>query len=281
MIGIHMKAYHFIFIAFCTISQALAQNSRESERSEQILELYNQQIRQFTGLRGCGHAIDGFTSFAKQTERVSLDALLQVSSEEEIEIGQMMFEKIKKEQSVLTSHWSLPKIEELFNRLIPFSERKDLEFKIHLIDSDQVNAFSHLGGHVYINTGLVDFVDSMDELAFIVGHEIAHVDKLHSLRKTKKLMMASSVGNMIRLEELTTFALSVNMFLSAPFDQIDEYEADSHGYEIAKNGGYQTEKFADFFTKMSKSENRNLLNKFLSTHPFPSDRKKCLNELDQ
>ncbi len=276
----HKRSLFAYFLLILSQFYVVAQSDEPSEIQKSILDLYNLQIAQFTNIQTCGHLFDGPASFAKQMERVSLDALLHLDSNEEIEIGNQVFTKIKESETILTNHWSKPKVDILYKNLIQHVDRPEITYQYHIIDSKDINAFSTLGGHIYICTGLIDFVDSMDELAFIIGHEIAHIDLEHTLRKQKKLMLASTIGKYFDAEDMASFALQFNMVFSAPFDQIDEYDADYKGYEIAKKAGYDTSKFDDFFSKLEDAESRNILIKLLSTHPYPSDRKKCLSSLD-
>lgn len=251
-----------------------------SERYQQILDLYKQQVSKFSEIQSCGHSFDGPASFAKQLERSSLDALFVVDDATEMEIGQKVFEEITKSETILTNHWAKPKIDRIFQSLIGHADREAITYKYYILDSEDINAFSTVGGHIYLCSGLIDFVDSMDELAFILGHEIAHIDLRHTIRKQKKLMLASSIGKFFDAEDLALFALNINLFLSAPFDQIDEYDADYQGYQFAQKAGYDVEKFTDFFEKLEDAEEKNLLVKLLSTHPFASDRKRCLESIN-
>ena len=54
--------------------------------------------------------------------------------------------------------------------------RKDLALKFSIIEADEVNAFSHVGGYIYFNTGLLEIISTDAELQFVVGHEIAHLE---------------------------------------------------------------------------------------------------------
>ena len=73
---------------------------------------------------------------------------------------------------------------------------------------------------------------------------------------------------------LQRLPLTWNNKFSAPFDQINEYEADQYGFELAKKAGYDINRFADFFKKLEKNEKKSILLKLNSTHPFFKRQKK-------
>ena len=79
------------------------------------------------------------------------------------------------------------------------------------------------------------------------------------------------------MEGFSEIAKKLNTTFLAPFDQIDEYEADKNGFDLAKAAGYNTARFADFFRKLEKNQQQDLLKKLTSTHPFAADRKECIS----
>ena len=171
-----------------------------------------------------------------------------------------------------------PKAQEILNNLVKFASRKNVSYKLNILKTDDVNAFATLGGYLYITEGLINFVDSYDELAFIIGHEIAHEDRLHTQRKITKLTLSGNLLNLTKMDGFKEIAMNLNNTLSAPFDQIDEYESDSYGFEMAKKAGYDVTKFADFFKKLEKNEKQDILQKLTRTHPFSEHRKNCIEQ---
>lgn len=157
---------------------------------------------------------------------------------------------------------------------MPEPERRP--FKLTILDTKEINAYSTLGGYIYITTGLIEFVESTDELAFIIGHEMGHDVLLHTQRKITKLLLSSELLGKINLEDYTKLAMNINTKFSAPFDQIDEYEADEYGVVLAAKAGYDPRKFGDFFRKIEKYEDRGVLKKITATHPFARHRRKCI-----
>ena len=271
------KGFILYWLCFLSFGFGGAQKLNDDEMAK-ILDAYQAKLRQFVNFEDCGHALDGPAYFFKQAERSTLDALLYVSEEEEMEMGAKVFEEIKKNNTIKTDHWASKKVQQIMDKLLKNIERPGIDYSIYILESEQINAFATVGGYIYLTTSILDFVDSDDELAFIIAHEISHIDQYHTLRKQKKLLLASAFGEMMDLKGLTNIALNINLMLSAPFDQVDEYAADKNGAQLARDAGFDARRFGDFFDKLKKDQNKNILNKLLSTHPFAEDRKECMEK---
>lgn len=197
----------------------------------------------------------------------------EVTAEKEEEIGDLFHEEIADsgEMKIIDGDPRWKKINKIFLEQLPFRDRKDIEYHIHLIDSDEINAFAIAGGHVYVTTALLEFVESDDELAGIIGHEIGHVDLKHCVRKVQKIVTASAFGG-----DFAALAANFQVQLTAPFGQFDEYASDRSGALLAKKAGYDPEKSLDFFIRLKAKEKYNPLEKLLRTHPYSAQREACL-----
>ena len=272
-----MRHFTFIFLlvigSYFSFSQEIPQ-----EKLEEIIKDYKAEIDQVMVLKDCGHQLDVPIMWTKKMENSALDAMLFISDAERKEIGEKIFRDMTRKKTILTDHWAKNDVENILRKITAGLKNSNRVYKLNIIQSQQINAFATMGGYVYVTTGLLDFVDSYDELAFIIGHEVAHEEKLHTQRKVTKLLVSTNLLNMVKMEDFKKLALNINAMLSAPFDQIDEYEADKYGVALAKRAGYNPAKFGDFFDKLARYENKNLLKKITSTHPFSEDRKNCIQE---
>jgi predicted Zn-dependent protease len=122
-------------------------------------------------------------------------------------------------------------------------DRPDVSFRVRVIDSPEVNAFSIPGGYVYLYRGLLDKLGSDDDaVACIIGHESAHVVRRHVV---KQMSDAQGKGLLVDVASLLTRSGAVNQVggLLYELDQLhfsrsDEYEADRWGEKFAYNAGY-------------------------------------------
>lgn len=83
---------------------------------------------------------------------------------------------------------------EAIEPLMDLRERKDVEIKLNILDSDDVNAFSHMGGYVYVSRGTLSFAGSDEEFQFAVGHELAHIDLRHGRAQLARLTRDGTVA---------------------------------------------------------------------------------------
>ncbi|XLS29594.1 M48 family metallopeptidase [Flavobacteriaceae bacterium M23B6Z8] len=250
----------------------------DQEKIDEIIQNYQDTFDEVMTLKDCGHELDIPIMWSKRFESRTLDALLPVSEAERKMMGAKIFTDMQKKRKMVRDHWAKNDVLAILNKITANIDDNKVSYKLNIIDSQEINAFATMGGYIYLTTGLLDFVDSFDELAFIIGHEIAHEEKLHTQRKVVKMLVSSNLLSMIKLDDFKMIALNINKTLSAPFDQIDEYEADKYGAELAMKAGYDASKFGDFFAKLARYENKTLINKLKSTHPFAEDRKNCLEE---
>lgn len=246
---------------------------------EEIIEQYKTNLDDAEDINDCGHVLDGPLYMMKTFENKSLDAALQFNAIDTDEIGKQIYEDIIETSKVVDDHWAMNDVAEVIKNLTDQmdSEHKK-EFKLKILDSEIVNAYTTYGGYIYITTGLIEFVDSYDELAFILAHEIGHEVNLHTQRKITKLMLTSNLLTQMSAENMIDIVVGLNTKFSAPFDQIDEYEADKYGVLLAHKAGYDSSRFADFFKKMEKYDDKSIFKKLSSTHPFAEHRISCLNK---
>lgn len=142
-------------------------------------------------------------------------------------------------------------------------------------DDETLNAFCTPGGHIYIYTGLIKFLDSEDQLAGVLGHEMGHADLRHSTRQMTKMygvdLLASAVlGEQEALKQITTALIGLK------FSRSHETEADNASVTYLCPTPYNSAGAAGFFEKISAEGGGGSL-EFLSTHPNPDNRVENIN----
>ena len=162
------------------------------------------------------------------------------------------------------------------------------EWEITLIEApDTINAFAMAGGKMAIYTGIIERLNlDDDELAQIIGHEVAHALSAHSAEKMS-VSLATNLG-LIGLSAfgdlsdtaLTGAALAALVAVQLPNSRQMEAEADRIGIELAARAGYAPDAAARLWRKMAEQANgRHPV--FLSTHPAPLTRQRDLVQLAQ
>lgn len=261
-----------------TASTSLSNSATSKLLSNQevihLQETYQGFLEKFTpkNMNCSGDPLDVFFTLSKKAENTFLNQFPISNADEEM-YGEEFHRSISKEYRLIDEDSRRRKLQNMMNKMLPYRERKGINYNIHLIDHQMVNAFAIAGGHVYFTTGILNFVGSEDELAVIIGHEIGHVDKKHTIRKLQKLIIANNL-----LKDVGTLVANFQMVLTTPFGQVDEYEADRIGAYFAKKAGYNPRKGLNFWRKLKKRESYSVFGKIKRTHPYSSQREKCLEE---
>lgn len=150
--------------------------------------------------------------------------------------------------------------------------RDDFEWKTRIIYNDEVlNAFAAPGGYIYVYTGLIKFLDTEDQFAGVLGHEIAHADRRHS---TDALTKAYGIGTLLTVvlgDDPGTLAEIAAGLLQLKFGRNAEAEADEFSVIYLCQTDYAADGAAGFFEKIQSAGGAGVP-EFLSTHPDPANR---------
>ena len=93
-------------------------------------------------------------------------------------------------------------IEGIVTELAPYTDRQDVKYIVKLLDTDEVNACSIPGGQIYVHRGLLEEVQSVDELAAVLAHEIAHnctYDAMEQAERNKKLFIGGITAALVAI----------------------------------------------------------------------------------
>ncbi len=150
--------------------------------------------------------------------------------------------------------------------------KNDFKWRLRVIHDDStLNAFCTPGGYIYVYTGILKFLDSEDQLAGVLGHEIGHADMRHSTRQMTTMYGVQFIeqillGNHAQLEQLTTALVGLK------FSRAHESEADGRSVLYLCPTQYKADGAAGFFIKINAMGQGQKVPEFLSTHPNPSNR---------
>ena len=165
----------------------------------------------------------------------------------------------------------------LINALTP-KERGPWNYRFHLIDSKEVNAFALPGGSLFFFTGLVDRIKSSDELSAVMGHEITHVRREHWARQVaamtkQQLGIGLLLGATHAGQGWQSVAGGLENLYSLKFSRGDEDEADAKGLDDMVRSGYNPNGMLDLFnTLLAATGGKENGPGFLSDHPLTKDR---------
>src|SRR5581483_9813079 len=163
-----------------------------------------------------------------------------VSTTDEVEMGQENDKEIIQTNVVETDPLLNAYIQGIANKLWTQVARKDVPYNIKILKASDVNSFATLGGYVYIDEGIIDFVQSDDEMASIIGHETGHIERRHVLTMQSKLTALNFIFGIASMFSPIVYNLGnlAEAGIAAKLSRADEIQADRYGLQLMSRAGY-------------------------------------------
>ncbi|ANI99549.1 peptidase M48 [Polynucleobacter wuianus] len=200
-------------------------------------------------------------------------------------------QKAKEKNILVTSGPEYSRLKTISNRLISQTgvfrdDTHQWNWQLVLIDAPILNATCAPGGKITFYTGLIEQLNlSDDEIAAIMGHEIAHALREHGRERLSQAMAQSAVVN-IAIAAAGSYGSAISAanqasqyILVLPNSRQNESEADAIGIELAARAGYNPQAAISVWQKMNKATQGKGTLEFLSTHPSGDTRIEQLSEL--
>ncbi|WP_188547993.1 M48 family metalloprotease [Hymenobacter qilianensis] len=150
--------------------------------------------------------------------------------------------------------------------------RNEFPWDVKIIKDDEIqNAFATPGGHIYVFSGLIKFLETEDQLAGVLGHEIAHADRRHTSRSLQKEFGVSFLLSLLLGENPNQLAQIAASLGQLRFSREYEVEADEFSVRYLNSTPYSCDGAAGFFIKAA-AQAPTSTPEFLSTHPNPGTR---------
>ena len=203
----------------------------------------------------------------------------------DIEQGAKAAEQISTQMRVDTTSQTARYIGNVGNNLVQHLDNRQFDYKFHLVDMFEPNAFALPGGYIYVTRGILMLLNNEDQLAGIIGHEIIHSHNRHSYNAAKKNVLPTllkapgnvvglvneDLGNLIKAPIELTSSLRL-----AKYGRKQETEADTYGIQLSARSGYQPLALAEALRQLvldieyltGKEEKFSYFN----DHPFTPDR---------
>lgn len=164
--------------------------------------------------------------------------------------------------------------------------RRKLVFHFYLDPNpDLINAFALPGGHVVVGLGLINQMKSEDELAFVLAHEIEHIDHYHAVERVQIEAQLHKVS----LDAFAALAQIPRSLWQAGYSKDEEFEADREGLLLASSAGYSPRGAIDLLTRFIQLDRKYVIHAdtptdelsqlaieglmgYFRSHPLPSER---------
>jgi predicted Zn-dependent protease len=204
-----------------------------------------------------------------------------VSDQQEVAIGEQDAAEINSQLPLLSDPEIVGYVDALGQRIASKTSRADLKWHFYVVNTNDVNAFALPGGFIYVNRGLIEQSDRLDQLAGTLGHEIGHVVRRHAVEQMKK-QTGANVGisllcTLTRVCEHATSQVVINAAGSALFARYsrhDEAEADSEAVVNVVNAGIDPHGIPELFQILIRERERSptRLDAFFASHPLEESR---------
>jgi hypothetical protein len=186
-------------------------------------------------------------------------------------------------------------VKDIVERMKPHLKNPYFDHDVYIVSTPSPNAFTVVGGRIYVTTGLLDRIDVEDELAYIIGHELGHNENYHTKEGGRIISFASDLENDLEGQSATLrnilkliggiTILKAHAIASGYFDQPDELESDLAGIYLAYKIGYDPEKALGGIRKLMQWEGAppegeftKILEDLGRTHPWAEDRYQCASD---
>jgi predicted Zn-dependent protease len=211
-----------------------------------------------------------------------------VSQDEEVALGHQNAAEINAQLPIVTDPAISGYIQDLGESIAKKTSRSDLDWHFYVVNTKQVNAFALPGGYVYVNRGLIESADRLDELTGTLGHEIGHVIQRHSVKQMQNAQKANiGVAVLCTLTNICSSGLAnaaVQVGGTAYFarhSRLDELQADSEAVVNVTRAGYDPEGIPDLFQALLKEREYQptIVDGWFDSHPLEEARIQRANAL--
>lgn len=196
---------------------------------------------------------------------------LLIDTQAEVSLGKDMDKQIRSQTKLLNNPLMQERLERIGKSIAAVSDRQDISCHFNIIKEKEFNAFAIPGGNIYVNSGLMEAAND-DELAAVVGHEVAHIAARHGVKRLQailgyQLIAAIALGAGGKQQVLQAVDIVFNVVVSG-YSRKDEYLADKLGIKYTKAAGFNPYGMVTFFQKLKKESGNTGFNLvFLSSHP--------------
>ena len=203
-----------------------------------------------------------------------------ISKSQEISMGKDVAAQLEAKYGVVQDDDLQARVDNIGQRLVAVCDRQDLTYSFKVLNSDEVNAMAVPGGFIYVFKGLLDYMPSDDELAGVLGHEVGHIVKRHSVKQVEKQMALTLLTIILTKGQGFILADATMQALMAGYSRSDEREADEQGFNLTNKAGFNPYSMLITVSKLQDLADAKGNPGFglFSTHPEPEVRIERVNK---
>ena len=204
-----------------------------------------------------------------------------ISTQQEVEMGTQYSQQINSQLPLVRDAEANRYINLLGESIAKIADDRNLDWHFFIVDSREVNAFAVPGGFVYVNRGLIERTTRMSQLAGVLGHEIGHVVRRHSVHQMEAaqradagLTLACILTRYCQSEAVGAAIQIGGTALFARFSRADENDADAVAIPFLIRTGIDPRGIPQMFRILidARTQNRSAVDLWFATHPLEEDR---------
>ncbi|KLV04149.1 Zn-dependent protease [Photobacterium aquae] len=209
--------------------------------------------------------------------------MLLYSEQDMSQLGAQSFEQLKEKEKISTNKATQHYVQCVTDALTATLSGPQTpgQWEVVVFDSKQINAFALPGGKIGVYTGLLNVANNQDQLATVIGHEIAHVLAQHSNERLSRSQLAnvgmqiSSIaisGTQYHDAAMAGLGLGVQYGVLMPYGRAQESESDIMGLRLMAQAGFNPQESITLWKNMAKASGGQQPPELLSTHPSHDTR---------
>ena len=199
-----------------------------------------------------------------------------ISLEDEIKMGRETAQSLEAKYGLSQDYYLNERVDRIGQRLAAVCGRNEITYSFKVLNSNEVNALACPGGFIYVFKGLMDYMPSYTELAGVLGHEVGHVAKKHTVHSIEKQLWTSLILLAATRGQGLGLVQAAQQALFAGYSRTDERGADKEGVNNTIKAGFNpyamliTVQKLDDLSKQGGGAKYGLF----SSHPEPEERVK-------
>ena len=199
-----------------------------------------------------------------------------ISVEQEVKMGKETAQALEAKYGLSQDYYLNERVNRIGQRLATVCGRNDISYSFKVLNANEVNALACPGGFIYVFKGLLDYMPADTELAGVLGHEVGHVAKKHTVHSIEKQLWTSLILIAATRGQGLGLVQAAQQALFAGYSRTDERGADKEGVNNTIKAGFNpyamliTVQKLDDLSKQGGGANYGLF----SSHPEPEERVK-------
>ena len=185
-----------------------------------------------------------------QMQFVKEDKYLEISLRQEERIGRMLKNLFTADADIIDDEMVESSVNEITSLLKNFLDTGKYNYRITVVETSDINAFSLPGGYMIIYSGLIDFCETPEELAGVIAHEMGHNENHDVLTRLAKNISITITLNSIFGGDKSKLGSILQQVVSTKFDREQEERADAFAVDLMLQCGINPEHLAYFFERL-------------------------------